>query len=60
MVAAHMLAHAFGPAIIWARVLLGLPEAFVGLYSYAGTGKKKYQCGRQNPFIDLLLMVQVS
>ena len=51
MVATHMLAHVFGPALVWARVLLGLPKAFVGLYSYAGTGQQKYKCGRQNPFI---------
>lgn len=57
MVAAHMLAHVFGAVLVWARMLLGLHEVFVGLYFYTGTGKQKYKCGRQNPFISLLLMV---
>jgi len=40
--------------------LLGLPEAFVGLYTYAETEEQKHKCSRQNPFIGLLLNVQVS
>lgn len=60
MVAVHMLAHVFGSALVRASVLVGFPEAFVGLYSYTGTGKQKYKCGRQNPFISVLLLVQVS
>lgn len=59
MVAAHSLVHVFWSAVIWVRVLLGLPEAFVGLYSYAGSGKQESKCGRQKSRISPL-MVQVS
>lgn len=34
-----MLAHMFGTVLVWVRVLLGLPNAFLDLYTT--TGKQK-------------------
>lgn len=54
-----MLVHMLGPSSGPPPELLGLQVAFLGPKSYTETEKQKYRCGGQNPFTNLLPLLQV-
>lgn len=55
-----MLVHVLGSSYEPPPELLRLQDVFLGPESYTETGKQKYRCGGQNPFTNLLPLLQVS